>query len=296
METQKKTLAAFVPHALIVLQSVIYGFGDPISKVAYESVPVFTLLTVRYLIAFLFLMLLFGKCVMQEVKTVSVKTLLPPCLCIAGTYLIGNVALVLTAATSVAFLRSLSTVITPLLAFFVYRQKFSKKLLPIYLFVVIGLYLLCGLGGLSRFGLGEICALGAATLAAGTLLFGEHSLNSVSAVTLTTVQAAASTLLALICALFFDGGVALSGISPLAWGIILYLAITCTALGYLLQNIAMCSISSRTVALLQCLCPVMTGVFSYFILREHLTAAGLLGSGIILGCVAAEILLNQKKT
>lgn len=290
---RQKSLTALLPYTLIVLQSIIYGFGDPISKVAYETVPVFSLLTVRYFIGFLFLMLLFGRHVIRELRGTPVKVLLPPCLCIAGTYLIGNIALVLTAATSVAFLRSLSTVITPLLAFVVYRQKLSKKLLPVYLFVVIGLYLLCGLGGLSRFGLGEICALGAATLAAGTLLFGEHSLSSVSAATLTTVQAAASTLLALVCALLFEDGVRLDGVSLTAWGIILYLAVLCTALGYLLQNISMCSISSRTVALLQCLCPVMTGIFSFFLLSEQLTAAGLLGSVIILGCVIAEILLSR---
>ena len=48
----------------------------------------------------------------------------------------------LTSATSVAFLRSLSTVIVPLLAAIVYRQKLPKKLLPVYVLVVVGSYLL----------------------------------------------------------------------------------------------------------------------------------------------------------
>ena len=39
---------------LIVLQSLVYGFGDPISKIAFEIVPVYSMMTVRYTIAFLF--------------------------------------------------------------------------------------------------------------------------------------------------------------------------------------------------------------------------------------------------
>ena len=292
MKTEKKRGAVLLPCLLVVLQSVLYGFGDPISKLAYDEVPLFTLLSVRYWMAFFVLLLLFGRRALRELKGASWRALLPPCLCIASTYLVSNYALVLTSATSVAFLRSLSTVITPLLAMLVFHQRLSRGMLPVYAVVVVGLYLLCGLGGLSDFGAGEVCALLSAGLTAGALLFGEKSLKRVSAVTLTTVQAGMSALLALLCALIFEGGVQVHTISPLSWGIIAYLAILCTAAGYLLQNLAMCSISARTVALLQCLCPVMTALFSFMLLGERLSAAGILGSALILLAVAAATLLR----
>lgn len=113
----------------------------------------------------------------------------------------------LTSVTSVAFLRSLSTVIVPLLAAIVYRQKLPKKLLPVYVLVVVGSYLLCGMGGLSGFGWGEILSLLCALLIAGTLLFGQKSLDCVSATTLTTLQSATVTVLSLICSLLFEGGI-----------------------------------------------------------------------------------------
>ena len=115
MKSPSVRASALAPYALILLQNVIYGFGDPISKVAYDTVPVFSLLAARYLMAFAFLLLLFGKRTVQELKTAPRRQLILPCLCISSN-LIGNVALVLTSATSVAFLRSLSTVIVPLLA------------------------------------------------------------------------------------------------------------------------------------------------------------------------------------
>ena len=49
----------WLPISFILLQSTFYGFGDPISKSAYEVLPVFSLLSVRYGIALIFLLLVF---------------------------------------------------------------------------------------------------------------------------------------------------------------------------------------------------------------------------------------------
>ena len=108
---------------LVILQSVVYGFGDPISKVAYETVPVFSLLTARYFIAFLFLCLLCRGTLITNLKSTEMKVWMLPSLCIAGCYTAGNIALKYSAATSVAFLRSLSTLMTPLLLFLLYGKK-----------------------------------------------------------------------------------------------------------------------------------------------------------------------------
>ena len=261
----------WLPFFFIFLQSVLYGFGDPISKAAYEVLPVFSLLTVRYGIAFLFLLLIFNKRIVQGIKAASLKDWLLPSLCIGGSYVLSNIALELTAATSVAFLRSLSTIMTPLLALAVYRKKFGKKYVPVQLLVIVGLYLLL----------------------AGSLIFGEKALDRVDPVTLTALQALTSFVLALVCAFAFDGGMQLGAATPTVWSIIVYMAIGCTVAGYLLQNAALGHISSRTVALLQCICPVLTALFSRILLDERLSLLGMVGAVIILLCVAAETLMKD---
>lgn len=283
----------WLPCGFILLQSILYGFGDPISKAAYETVPLYSLLSARYLIAFLFLVLLFHKRILRGLKACSVRDWLLPSLCIAGGYITTNVAIVLTTATATAFLRSLSTVMTPLLALVVFRRKFSPKHLPILLLVVVGLYLLCGRGGLTGFGLGEVFGLLSALLLAGSLVFGERALNSVDPVTLTTVQAGMSALLTLVFTFLLEGGVHLGTAGGTEWAIIVYLAILCTVAGYFLQNAALGHISARTVALLQCTGPVMTALFSRLILGETLSPAGMLGAAILLACVAAETLMEN---
>ena len=182
---------------------------------------------------------------------------------------------------------------TPLLALAVYRRRMGKQHIPVQLVVILGLYLLCGQGGLSGFGWGELFSLLSALLLAGSLIFGEKALNRVDPLTLTALQTAASLGMAALCALFLDGGVHLAAATPTIWATIFYLALGCTVAGYLLQNAALGGLSSRTVALLQCTCPVMTAAFSYFLLGERLSTAGLVGAGIILACVVVETKMKE---
>lgn len=298
MELKKgsTTQSTLWPASLIVLQSVLYGFGDPISKIAYEVTPVYTLCAVRYTIAFLVLLLFFGKRILKTIRTVPVRVWLVPGLCISLSYLIGNVALALTEATSVAFLRSLSVVLTPALAFIFYHSHFKWQHVAVQIAALGGLYLLCAQGGLSGFGMGEALAMCDAILRASALVFSLRSLASVDPVSMTALQAGCSSVLAAAACLIFEGGPDVSRVTTLAWLIILYLAITCTLLGYLLQNLALTRISDRAVALLQSLAPVMTAVFAYFLLGEKLSPAGMAGAAIIILCIAASALIPPDET
>lgn len=276
------------PEALIVLQSIVYGFGDPISKIAFEVTPVYSMMSVRYSIAFIVCFVLFRKRIIETVKTVPVRAWLIPGVCIGLTYLLNNVALSLTDATSVAFLRSLSVVITPVFAFLIYHTSYKWQHIALQILVLPGLYLLCVRGGLSGFGIGEVVTLGAAAFWAGALVFTKGYIETVDPISLTSLQAGCSAALAIAGSLIFEGGIHTETTTPAAWLIILYLAIACTFLGYLMQNLALTKISDRSVALLQTLCPVMTAIFSFFLLGEKLSAAGIFGAAIIIICVVAS--------
>jgi len=294
METQQNRRLQLMPCLFVLLQGLIYGFGDPISKAAYEVVPVYSLLSLRYLLAFFIMMLFMGRRIIRGLKEYPVKAWFLPSVCMGGAYLLGNVAIGLAAATSVAFLRSLATVMTPLLAWVVLKRKIGKKHIPVQLMVVVGLYLLCGLGGLSTFGLGEILALLTALLLAGSLVFGETALKDMDPIALTGIQTMVTAVMTTVCAFAIDGGWNLERTTFPIWLTILYLAVPCSMIGILLQNAALIRIPSRTVALLQCFCPVMTATFSFIILGERLSLAGLIGAVIILVCVIAETMMKDE--
>ena len=280
-------------YALILTQSVIYGLGDPIAKLVYRVLPVYPVMVIRYLLALAILLALFGRRIAAGLRACRVGDWLLPSLCMGGAFIMGNLAVERTAATNCAFLRSLSSVLTPLLALVVFRRRYSWRHLPILALVLVGLYLLCGLGGLSRFGAGEAFALSQACLLAGSLVFGQRSLNKVDPITLTAMMTACSAALSILCMAAAGGSWGLTGAAPGTWAGVLYLAAGCTVAGYFLQNTALKYIPSRRAALLQCTAPVMTALFSRLILGERLTAAGIGGGALILACVAAEIMIKD---
>lgn len=288
-----RNISTIQAEALILLQSLIYGFGDPISKIAFEVTPVYAMMTARYLIAFAFSLAIYHRRIIRTVRTVPVKSWLIPGVCISMYYVLNNVALALTDATSVAFLRSLSIVITPAFAYLIYHTGYRWQHITLQMLVLPGMYLLCAKGGLSGFGAGEVISVIAAFMSAGALVFSKRYLDEVDPASMTCLMAGCSAVIALAGSMMFESGIHLETTTPRAWGIILYLSLMCTFLGYLLQNLALMKISDRSVALIQSLCPVMTAAFSFLLLGEALSPAGIAGAGIIVVCVALASIIKS---
>ncbi|MBR2674713.1 MAG: EamA family transporter [Mogibacterium sp.] len=283
----------FWAELLIVLQSIVYGFGDPVSKIAFETVPVFSMMSIRYSIAFLVCLIFFRKRITETLRTAPIRSWLLPGMCMGLCYLLNNVALSMTDATSVAFLRSLSVVITPAFASLIFKKKLRWQHLLIQFLVLPGIYMLCVRGGLSGFGLGEAVTIIAATCMAGALTFSGRYLEKVDVISMTALQAGCSALLAIAGSFIFERGIEIQNQPAKVWLIILYLAIICTFLGYLMQNLALTKISESSVAMLQSLCPVMTAFFSFLILGEKLSIVGMAGGAIIILCVIAKNLIHE---
>lgn len=282
MNVDKKKMTACL---LMLLQGVIYGLGDPLAKTAYTCLPVYTLLSIRYIFAMAVMFLLFGRHIAENLRGCSIRDWIIPCVCVAGAYLAGNLALLYTEATSVAFLRSTSVIMTPVLAV-VFFRRFPSRVFWLFLSMsIVGLYFLCGWDGASGFGLGEALALLTALLSAGALIASEKTLQKISSITLTAMQTVLSALFAVVCMLVTGNVGDFTGVPPQVWGIVLYLALFSTIGTYLLQNMALRQIPSRTAALLKSFCPVMTAVFSFFILGERLPFAGRIGVALILGSI-----------
>jgi uncharacterized membrane protein len=121
MESAKK----YKYMAFILLQSVIYGFGNPLTKIAFETITPFWSLAVRFTTAFLVFILFFGKRIAASMKTVEPKVYLPAGLCMAAAYITCNLALNWTSSTNVGFLMSLPVIFAPILALLVYKVKYK---------------------------------------------------------------------------------------------------------------------------------------------------------------------------
>ena len=75
---------------------------------------------------------------------------------------------------------------------------------------------------------------------------------------------------------------------PLAWGTVAFLALASTCLTFALQNMALKRLPSATVSMLLTGEPIFTALFSWGVLGETLSTAGLVGAAVIVVCVVAE--------
>lgn len=292
METRSKRW----PYvACVVLQTVIFGSGNAITKMAYESITPMWCLAIRFGLATLVFALFFGPRIVRQLRGARLGAWLPAALCMALAYLTCNVALDLTTATNVGFLVALPVVFAPLLSSLVNRRRYPLAFLPFQAAVVAGLYLLCSNGGAPSFGLGEILALLSSVALAGALVFGEKGLEQLDAVTVAGTQIAASFVVALACALAFEPPVNVLAVQPLAWGTIAFLALLSTCLTFMLQNVSLTKLPSSTVSLLLTGEPVFTAVFSFALLGETLSTAGLAGAALIVASVVAATWVESRE-
>ncbi len=272
----------------ILLQSLIYGFGNPLTKIAYQSITPFWGLTLRFGLATLLFALFFGKRAMVQLRTAHLSDWLPAGLCMAATYISCNVALDLTSATNVGFLMSLPIIFVPFLAVPVLKRPYRLIYLPAQLTVVVGLYLLCCNGGFFSFGWGEALSLFTSAAIAGSLVYGERGLRNLDVFTITAVQIWLTFILSLPGALCLESDFRLSSVQPAAWAVILYLVLFCTCLAFALQNVALTRLPSVTVSMLVCSQPIFTAAVSQVILGEKLSVIGLAGAVVIIICIIVE--------
>lgn len=266
----------------ILMQSLLYGVGNPVTKVAYQSITPLWLLTGRFFVTSAVYLLLFHRRISAQLRAASPRLWLPPALCCAGAYISCNLALDLAPATTVGFLISLPVLFTPILTAVVSRRPYELRRLPVQLALTAGLFLLCcGDSGFS-FGPGEALGLFDAFCLAGALVFGERALREIDAAVLSSMQAVVTFVISATGALLLDELSVLPGVRGDAWCVVLYLALGCTVLAYLLQNHAVAHLSAGTVSMLQCTQPILTALISFLLLGETVSLPGLLGGAVIL--------------
>ncbi len=277
----------------ILIQSLIYGFGNPLTKTAYETITPLWLIALRFTISAVLFVFVFRKQIFTDTLWLKSPVWLPSALCCAGAYITCNIALDITTATNVGFIMSMPVLFAPLLQSLVLRRKYELKKLPVQLAAVGGLFLLCCNGGLFAFGTGEILAVLDALCLAGVLVFTEKALNKMNVFQITAAQMGVTMIVSVIPAFVFDNPAVPAGADVNAWLVIIYLAVVCTIGGYLLQNIAVTHLASSAVAMLQCTQPILTALASFLLLGETLTGAGLAGGGIIIAALTTDGIISR---
>ncbi|MBQ2989059.1 MAG: EamA family transporter [Clostridia bacterium] len=183
---------------------------------------------------------------------------------------------VATATLCYYFAPVLVTALSPAL----FRERLTKWQAVCFAASAAGLALMTGFGDLRANGAGIALGLGAAVFYALTVLLNKR-LGNIAGAERTFLQLiAAAVVLTPYVAL--AGGFHLSALSFSAWGVLLVVGLVHTGLAYLLYFAAVAKLPGQQIAVLSYIDPLVAVLISVFALSEPMSAAQMIGGGMIL--------------
>ena len=278
----------------LILCALIWGATFVLVKDALASASVFVFLALRFLLATLILVLIYGR----EIRTVGAGGLRAGVLigcCMFGGYAFQTAGLAETTPSKAAFITGFSVVLVPLLL-----ALAGSRRAPLWVWVgalsaFAGIYFLAvppsGLGTLNR---GDLLILACAFMfALHVISIGHYSIRY-SAGALTLIQIGTTELFtALSVPLFALTGIERPRISwtpPFVLAVIVT-GIFATALAFAVQVWAQQYTSANHAAIIFSLEPVFAGFTSFVFFHERLGGRALAGAALILcGILIAEVL------
>ena len=280
---------------LLIFCTLIWGATFVLVKDALANASVFVFLALRFLLATVVLIFMYGR----QLRTADASGFRAGALmgcCMFGGYAFQTAGLALTTPSKAAFITGFFVVFVPLLLALLGLRRAPLWVWLGALSAFIGLYFLAvppsGLAVLNR---GDLLVLACAFMfAVHVISIGHYSVRySVGALTL--IQVAVTTLFTILCVPIF----ALVGIEQphLMWtrGLIVGVVTTgvlATAVAFSLQVWAQQYTSANHAAIIFTLEPVFAGLTSFFFYHERLSARSLLGAALILGGILVAELLG----
>ena len=275
------TRAAAVLFAAVVgARATAYLF----SKLLLAGMGPFTLMAIRFLIAFALLAIVFRR----NLRAMGRRTLFHGVL-LGGLFFIVMgfelVSLTLTASSTVSFLENTAIVFVPLFAAVVARRMPAMKTVVCTAVVMAGVALLTAGDGVTSFGLGELLALMAAVFYAVVIIVTARVARDDDATALGVLQVGFIGVFGLVAALLFEQPALPAG--PTEWLFLGILVVVCTGFGFTFQPVAQRHITSEQAGLLLAVSPLVGGVLGVTVLGEPFGPATCLGMALIIAGILA---------
>lgn len=277
---------------MLLLTAMIWGAAFVAQSVGLSYVGPFTLNSVRFLIAGVFLLpcipLLRRAGLRPDASGSPRELLLGSLVCgvlLAVASSLQQIGIAYTPVSKAGFITALYVILVPILGLFL-----GKKVRPLVWFCVVlsvaGLYLLC-MAGPAAIGSGDLLVLLCALVFSLHILAIDHFSRRVDSLKLSCLQF-------LICGALCAGPMlALEHPAPgailAAWKPILYAGILSSGVGYTLQVVAQRRTDPTVASLILCMESVFSALFGFLLLGQGLSLRELAGCGLML----AAILLAQ---
>jgi len=268
----------------LLLITFCWGISYVFTNLCLQHMSPMMLLAYRFLIGFVSVAVIFRKNLLK-INWITIKYALICSVSLFVTYGAVTYGQLYTTSTKASFLCALTTILTPIIAFFVLKQKQEKSLVVAVIVCFIGIALMT-LGEGFRIDrkefIGDVLCMICALTYAINLLTVEKGVRTegVDAAGLGMMQLLIVGLLDLGFAAFNEELVLPK--EPAVWGMVLVLALLCTALALVLQPIAQRHTTASHVGVIYALEPVFSAIAAMLILHEFMTPRNYIGAALML--------------
>ena len=278
-------------RAALLCTALIWGTSFVIMKSAFESVSPMWVLSIRFTLASVLLLMAARK----NLKTVSrrcVKGSVLMGVSLAAAYIVQSHGLFYTTPGKNAFLTATYCVLTPFLAWAVYKRKPEITHIAAAFFCIAGIGFVSLNEGFSDVNIGDILTLICGIFYAVQIILMEHYSDSGEATTISAIQFLTAALICWAGALLFED--APHNVPIGAWMEIGYLGVMCTAVCFYLQAWGMQYTPSSTAAMIMTLEAVFGALTSILFFHEQISAQVAIGFVLIFIAVIISELVPYK--
>ena len=275
--------AKLLMAAVILARSTSYIM----SKFLMSDMGQFNVLSIRFIIASVFLLIFFHRRIIKTDKRVLLKGML-----LGGAFFAVMSAemagLKVTDSQTVSFLENTAIVFVPFIEAILVRRFPEKKIILCGLITLAGVGFLTLKNGHFSIGTGELICILAAIFYAMSIIITDRVTEDDDPMLLGIWQVVFMGVYSTIAMFIFEQPhLPQSGIE---WTAILALALVCSGFGFALQPVAQKYISSETAGLFTGLNPLGAAIWGSLFLDEHLGISGIIGAVLIIaGMILASI-------
>ncbi len=279
---------------MLVVVTLCWGVSYYLMDISLADLGPFTLNAFRFGGAFLVAVIfMFPK--LKTVNRTTLKYSVLVGLALVFVYIGATFGVMYTSLSNSGFLCALTVVFTPILAFFFKKQIPDKKLAVVLVMCLVGIGLLT-LNDQLKPALGDLLCLMAAVAYAVDLLLTETAVakEEVNAFQLGVFQLGFTGLFNLILAFFTEEPHFPQ--SSAVWGAVIFLALFCTGVAFIVQAVAQQYTSASHVGVIFTLEPVFAGFVAFFFAGEVLAPKAYVGAVLLIASLfVMEISLPKKE-
>lgn len=275
----------------LILVTIVWGVSFPIMSIALKSIPPYSFIALRYILAAFILGIIFIK----RFKNFNRKALKPGILvglALGLGSMLQAVGLLYTTSSKSGFITGLNVVMVPLFLAILYKKlpDFKTSIGVVVSVLGLGLMSISGDLGLNK---GDFLTLLSAAFFAAQIILVDKYAKDIDAAVLTFIELLTVGLLSAAPAAFIEGFK--MDLNPFSLGAVVFTALFCTIFAYGLQNIAQAYTTPTHTAIIFLAEPVFSAIFSVFI-GDRLTGKTLWGCLLIfLGMIVINLNFDKKE-